>query len=153
MANINLNPPKITSEESIYLAEFFGSTPIMGGSVPINQLSGELKDPILGNSEGNIFFSPSFNTPNTNNSIYVESIEEICDAGDSYVGLTKTPPINSRPFVFGPYVSSGRIYPPDFSVDYVPSFNNVFDFMGTRENNAKGVFVDLMTMEETIIFY
>lgn len=153
MAVISVDLPIIDSSGFVFLPSTEKNPTVKLGSVPLDRFSGELTSPLLNNSEGNIFFSPSFNVPNPNNSLFVQSIEEKSYSGDTYETLSNQPIISQRPFVFGPAVSSGRVYPPDFSVDYIPCFNQNFSFVGTTQNNAEGVFTDLMTMETTIIFY
>ena len=127
--------------------------PMIVGSVSLRELSGELEDPILHDTNGNTFFSPSFSVPNVNNIIHIQSVTETADTGDEYKGLQKQRPINQRPFILGPALSSGRAYPPDFSVSYSPSFNQNYSFVGTQQNNARGTLVDTMTLDTTMIFY
>jgi hypothetical protein len=124
--------------------------------IPISQLSGESHNSILGNTQGNIFISPSYEAPNTNNELQVQFVESTTQSGDVYESNRSNSIRSNKPFVFGPAAATGRVYPPDFKVSapaYVPTFNNSFCFMGTRQNTVSAVLYDTVSLTNTIIFY
>jgi len=124
--------------------------------VDLSLLSGELRSETLGETQGNIFFSPSFESPNPNNELQVEFIESTTQAGDYYESNKLNEIRTNKPFVFGPALASGRVYPPDFKTSapsYVPTFNGSFCFMGTSKNHVSAVLHDTISLVDTIIFY
>jgi hypothetical protein len=126
------------------------------GSYPVDRLTGEYTDPLLNNSNGNIFISPSFFSANPVNELQVASVESFTDSGDKYLGDKKEQAPQQRPFVFGPAFPSGRPYPPDFTTTvpaYVPTFNNEFVFMGTKKNTVTGTLLNTTTMVSNNLFY
>lgn len=122
--------------------------------IPLERFSGEWKSPILNNSNGSIFISPSLQSENPTNEILVASVETSSNSGDTYNVYIDNQPPNQRPFLLGPPAASGRVYPPDVTdPDYLPVFNDQFTLLGTSKSNISAVMHDTVTLEDTFIFY
>ena len=146
----------IASAEAMGNISIVAEKPIQVLDIKLGKFSGELKDPLLNNSNGNVFFSPSFTSPNPVNAIEIESVESSVSSGELYTSLRVNEAPNQRPLVLGPSAPTGRVYPPDFKTtypSYMPVFNRNFTFMGTKKNNVVGILHDTITLTDTIIFY
>lgn len=89
VSNQSINPP-------IALFKWLGD--VASITLPFSVFSGEVSGGILGSSNGQVFFSPSLNTPTPNSVIQVEEVEVCSIAYDTY--LIPQPPDPQLLFTF-----------------------------------------------------
>lgn len=153
---IFLGPPSIPSGESFKRPIAYNFS-IFAATSNLEFFTGELRSPILGNSAGNVFISPSFEVPNPNNILDIDYVSTQTNYGEIYTSNKVGTNISQRPFLFGPPqpVVSTRVYPPDVNVgtNYIPAFNSVYKIVGTTNTNVRGVLDTGGGPPYTYIFY
>lgn len=107
------------------------------GGVGISAFSGESSQhPMIGDSSGLLFISPSLNDQsNSGSDISLNSLEFTTNVCDEYIPQDKP---NSRVFLFGFVAKPARTWPPNISVGYAPKINSSFRFLPGKKASVRG---------------